>query len=308
MGILLYTLLSESKMEDNSPILYNLPSWLEENEKHFVPPVCNKMMFQSGQMKAFYVGGPNTRDDYHIDVGEELFYMVKGDMNLKVVEQGQFRDVPIKEGQLFLLPGRIAHSPQRQAETVGMVLERARDEAEKDGLRYYVKKNGEPTHEILYEEWFHCVDLGSQLAPIIKRYFSSEQYKTGRPIPGTTSDEPPVTLDSATKLIDPIDLESWVQDHQDEIDSDGRVKVFPGDFQFQVYVYGKGHTSDRCSTAETFIWQLNGYSTINIAGTDYGLSQYDIILVPQGQEFVVKQDAGARCLVAYQDPTLKKEI
>jgi 3-hydroxyanthranilate 3,4-dioxygenase len=37
--------------------------------------------------------------------------------------------------QLFLLPGRIAHSPQRKADTIGLVIERERSDDEKDGLR-----------------------------------------------------------------------------------------------------------------------------------------------------------------------------
>jgi len=264
------------------------------------------MMYSTGQMKAFYVGGPNIRSDYHIEVGVELFYMVKGDMNLKVVEQGQHRDVTIKEGQLFLLPGRIPHSPNRKTDTVGMVLERSRESDEQDGLRYYVKEEGKPTHEILYEEWFHCHDLGTQLGPIIKRYFASEQHITGRPIPGSVLDKPPVTLDSKLKLEEPIDLENWVTVNRKEIDTNGRKKVFPGDYQFQVYIYGQGMISDTCLRAEAFIWQLNGYSTVNIDGADYGLAQHDTLLVPQGKQFTVKQEAGAHCLVAYQDPALKK--
>ena len=69
-------------------------------------------------MKVFYVGGPNQRKDYHMEEGEELFYMRKGDMTLKIVEGGVFKDVNIKEGQVFLLPAKIPHSPQRQANTV----------------------------------------------------------------------------------------------------------------------------------------------------------------------------------------------
>ena len=46
--------------------------------------------------------------------------MRKGDMTLKIVEQGKPKDVHIKEGQVFLLPARIPHSPQRQANTVSI--------------------------------------------------------------------------------------------------------------------------------------------------------------------------------------------
>jgi len=36
---------------------------------------------------------------------------------------------------MFLLPGRIPHSPQRVANTVGLVIERRRAASEIDGLR-----------------------------------------------------------------------------------------------------------------------------------------------------------------------------
>ncbi len=76
----------------------------------------------------------------HVLLFYQLFYMRKGDMCLKVVEHGTHKDLPIKEGEIFLLPGCIAHSPQRQANTVGLVIERDRlkseQKTEQDGLRY----------------------------------------------------------------------------------------------------------------------------------------------------------------------------
>jgi 3-hydroxyanthranilate 3,4-dioxygenase len=38
--------------------------------------------------------------------------MVKGDMTLPIFERGRFRTVEIKEGEVFLLPACIPHSPQ----------------------------------------------------------------------------------------------------------------------------------------------------------------------------------------------------
>ena len=47
--------------------------------------------------------------------------MIKGDMVLKVIEQGRHRDIPIKQGEVFVLPSRIPHSPQRSENTIGFV-------------------------------------------------------------------------------------------------------------------------------------------------------------------------------------------
>ncbi|XP_053402443.1 3-hydroxyanthranilate 3,4-dioxygenase-like [Mercenaria mercenaria] len=270
------------------PVQNNTDKWIEENKKFFLPPVCNKMMHADGQMKSFYVGGPNQRKDYHIEEGEELFYMVKGDMCLKVVEGGKHKDVHIKEGEIFLLPGSIAHSPQRQADTVGLVIERERAEDEKDGLRYFIEEDGKPTLNSLYEEWFHCEDLGSQLGPIIKRFFASEQHKTGKPLPGTIPEVPPVVLNSDLTLQDPFLLADYIKENRAKIDSTGFIKLFERDdytHQFQVYIYGKGENTAKIDVAETFIWVLEGSCTVKTGGKEYTLSLGDNLLIRQGQEY-----------------------
>ncbi|XP_060042925.1 3-hydroxyanthranilate 3,4-dioxygenase isoform X4 [Erinaceus europaeus] len=139
--------------------------WVEENRAFFLPPVCNKLLHQE-QLKVMFVGGPNTRKDYHIEEGEEVFYQLQGDMILRVLERGRHRDVVIRQGEVFLLPAGIPHSPQRFANTVGLVIERRRLPSELDGLRFYV----ENTTDVLFEKWFYCEDLGTQLAPIIQEW------------------------------------------------------------------------------------------------------------------------------------------
>lgn len=98
-------------------------------------------------------------------------------MCLKVVERGKHKDVVIREGEVFLLPAKVPHSPQRKANTVGLVIERERRNWERDGLRYYVGSS----NVVLYERWFHCVDLGSQLKPIIDEFFNSQEFQTQKP-------------------------------------------------------------------------------------------------------------------------------
>lgn len=152
------------------------------------------------------VGGPNTRADYHIELGEELFYQLTGDMVLETVERGERKAVRIREGHVFVLPGRVPHSPQRLAGTVGLVVERDRVAGELDGLRYYTRDG-----RILYEEWFACTDLGTQLKPVIERFFASDAHASGEP--ARAYGPPPYELDTSSALMEPVALRDWVAAH-----------------------------------------------------------------------------------------------
>ena len=153
---------------------HNLKAWVEENRHLLKPPVGNKMVWQDRDFLVMVVGGPNQRKDFHIEEGEEFFYQIEGDITLRVMENGKARDIPIREGEIFLLPAGIPHSPQRPAGTVGMVIERRRRESEDDHLRWYCDKCG----EILFDSKFHLVDLGKQLKPIIEEFYAREDLRT----------------------------------------------------------------------------------------------------------------------------------
>ncbi|KAG1670616.1 3-hydroxyanthranilate 3,4-dioxygenase [Nymphon striatum] len=203
----------------------NLKTWLEENKSSFVPPICNKMMHQKSQLKVMFVGGPNSRKDFHLEEGEEFFYQKKGNMCLRVMENHQFKDIHIKEGEVFLLRGRTLHSPQRFADTLGLVIERERLEDEKDCLRYFVDEST----DTLYEKWFYCDDLGSSLGPIVSAYFKSEQYKTGKPIP------------------------DWIAKNRSEIDQNNGSLLFDGKFKSEVRVLGNGFHSQQNEESDIYL-------------------------------------------------------
>ena len=105
---------------------FNLNAWIDEHRHLLKPPVGNKQIyFENDDYIVMVVGGPNGRKDYHYEDGEELFYQLEGDITLKIIhEDGTPEDIEIKEGDMFLLPPRIPHSPQRPANTVGIVVER----------------------------------------------------------------------------------------------------------------------------------------------------------------------------------------
>lgn len=279
-----------------------IPTWIEENKKFFLPPVCNKMMHGDGQLKVFYVGGPNQRKDFHLEEGEEFFYMAKGDMNLVTLTNGAFRDVIIKEGEVFLLPGKIPHSPQRFAETIGLVIERERMKTELDGLRYYV----EGTTDSLFERWFYCEDLGSQLGPIIKEYFASEQHKTGKPIPGTIPENPPFVPDATRKLEDPFPLAKWLTKHSAEIHQEGSKRLFDLSYQSDVTVFGRGTSEVKLPRAETWLWQLEGESAVTTGGKTVTLKPQDSLLLRADSPYSLTRTEGALTLSVVMDPGSKE--
>jgi 3-hydroxyanthranilate 3,4-dioxygenase len=154
----------------------NLKRWIDEHRDLLKPPVGNKMVWQDREFLVMVVGGPNQRKDYHVEEGEEFFFQIEGDIVLKVIEDGVPRDIPIREGEMFLLPAGIPHSPQRPAGTVGLVIERKRVEGELDHLRWFCEKCGAELHDAE----FQLVDLGKQLKPIIEGYYADTSLRTCR--------------------------------------------------------------------------------------------------------------------------------
>jgi 3-hydroxyanthranilate 3,4-dioxygenase len=152
---------------------FNLQSWINEHRHLLQPPVGNAMIC-NGDFMVMVVGGPNQRSDFHVNPGEELFYQLEGDIVLRVREDGQPRDIPIRQGELFLLPPNTPHSPQRPANTVGLVIEQRRPEHANDHMRWYCRKCG----AVVHDAEFHLVDLGKQLKPIIEQFRTNEKLRT----------------------------------------------------------------------------------------------------------------------------------
>ena len=153
---------------------FNLKQWIDDHRDQLKPPVCNQQVFEENDFIVMVVGGPNARKDYHLDEGPELFYQVEGDMLLKVFDEGTQKDLVIREGEMLLLPPRVPHSPQRFADTVGLVVERARLPHELDGFMWFCDNCA---HK-LYEEYVYVDDIVGQLPPIFERFFASEEHRT----------------------------------------------------------------------------------------------------------------------------------
>ena len=152
----------------------NLKSWVDEHRHLLRPPVGNAMVWGDGEFLVMVVGGPNRRKDFHVEDGEEFFYQIEGDITLRVMDDGKVKDIPIKEGEIFLLPAGVPHSPQRPENTVGMVIERKRKAGELDHLRWYCESCG----EVLHDADFPLKDLATQLQPLIENFYADESLRT----------------------------------------------------------------------------------------------------------------------------------
>lgn len=155
-----------------SPI--NFKKWIDDNRHLLKPPIGNQVVYKDTEFIIMVVGGPNSRKDYHYNEGEEFFYQLEGDMTLKLMENGKPADVAINEGEIFLLPPKVPHSPQRGANTVGLVVERKRKNEEKDLCMWFC----ENCNAKLHEEEFHLDDIVEQLPVITAKFYGDEHLRT----------------------------------------------------------------------------------------------------------------------------------
>lgn len=169
---------------------FNFQKWIDEHQHLLKPPVGNRQIWEDADMMVTVVGGPNRRTDYHDDPVEEFFYQLKGDMVLKVFDQGKFYDVPIRQGEIFMLPPHVRHSPQRPQEgSVGLVVENKRPTGEKDAFEWFCFNCGEKVHrvEVL------LTSIVRDLPPLFEAFWADEKVRTcpkcGTLHPGRTPPE-----------------------------------------------------------------------------------------------------------------------
>lgn len=164
---------------------FNLQHWIDAHRHLLKPPVGNKCLFRDSEFIIMVVGGPNSRKDFHVDPGEEFFYQLEGDMLLRTMQQGRLVDVPIRAGEVLLLPPGVPHSPQRFADTIGLVVERQRRDGELDGFQWYC----EECSALLYEEQLALTDIETQFPPLFERFYGNPDNLRCRAC-GTTMERP----------------------------------------------------------------------------------------------------------------------
>ena len=169
---------------------FNLQKWIKENKELLQPPVSNKNLYvESDDYIVMIVGGPNARNDYHFNETEEFFYQLEGDITVKIVDNGEHVDIPIREGEIYMLPARTPHSPRRGPNTVGLVMEVQRREGMKDGFIWYC----ENCKNKLHDEYFFMTDIVTQLPIVMNNFYSNLDLRTCKKC-GTVMDQPTLTV------------------------------------------------------------------------------------------------------------------
>jgi 3-hydroxyanthranilate 3,4-dioxygenase len=153
----------------------NFKKWIDENRHLLKPPVGNQVIYKPEQdFIVMVVGGPNARKDYHYNETEEFFYQLEGDITVRIVDEGQHIDIPVKEGEIYLLPAKTPHSPQRGKNTIGLVMEVQRRPGMKDGFIWYCEK----CHNKLYDEYFLMTDIVTQLPKVMNNFYNNIDLRT----------------------------------------------------------------------------------------------------------------------------------
>ena len=153
---------------------FNLQKWIDENRELLKPPVGNQVVYKDSDFIIMVVGGPNARKEFHYNEGEEFFYQLKGDMQLPIRENGKTKVIDIKEGDIFLLPPKVEHSPQRLPDTVGLVIERQRHGEEIDACTWYCENCDEPLHRAE----FHLKDIVIELPKLMQGFYDDISLRT----------------------------------------------------------------------------------------------------------------------------------
>jgi 3-hydroxyanthranilate 3,4-dioxygenase len=149
---------------------FNFTQWIERHAHLLKPPVGNRQVFAEAEdLIVMVVGGPNARTDYHDDPYEEFFYQLRGSMVLRIMEEGHPRELPIREGEILLLPGHVRHSPQRpEAGSVGLVVEKIRPPGVLDGFEWYCSG----CHALVHRVEVHVKNIVEDLPPLFDAFYS----------------------------------------------------------------------------------------------------------------------------------------
>lgn len=153
---------------------FNFQQWIKEHQHLLKPPVNNKLIWENADLMVTVVGGPNERYDYHVDPVEEFFYQMKGNAYLRIMTQNGPEEVHMKEGDIFLLPAFVRHSPQRPEEgSICLVIEPKRPDGEKDAFEWYCQE----CHHLVHRAELILKNIAKDLQPVFKEFRENESLR-----------------------------------------------------------------------------------------------------------------------------------
>ncbi|MED3981044.1 3-hydroxyanthranilate 3,4-dioxygenase [Priestia megaterium] len=153
----------------------NLWKFIEEHKDQLKPPVNNKVVWKDSELMFMVLGGPNKRRDFHVDPSEEIFYQLKGDCYVEIInEEGKREVVTVKEGEVYLLPPNVPHSPHRIADTIGIVIERNRSEGELEDFVWFCDECDAEMHRVKVQ----LTNIEVQVKEAIQEFNSSLELRT----------------------------------------------------------------------------------------------------------------------------------
>jgi 3-hydroxyanthranilate 3,4-dioxygenase len=152
----------------------NLMKWVEENRDRLRPPVGNQYLYDGEGLFVMVIGGPNARNDFHMTNSEEYFFQLKGDIVVRIIEDGKIKDVPVREGETFFIPGGVPHSPTRPPNTIGVVVELRRPPGETEHLQFYCESCG----KLVYDKEFDCADIVEHFSRAMEEFWADPKLST----------------------------------------------------------------------------------------------------------------------------------
>ncbi len=148
----------------------NFRRWVDEHRELLKPPVGNAQIWEDADFIVTVVGGPNQRTDYHDDPLEEFFFQWQGDIVLRLMERSKPRDVHLREGDIFLLPPHVRHSPQRSEGSIGLVIEYRRPEGVRDAFEWYCLA----CHALVHRAEVQLQSIVRDQPPLFQRFYDNE--------------------------------------------------------------------------------------------------------------------------------------
>ena len=152
----------------------NISRWVDEHRGELKPPVGNKYLYDGNDFFVMVIGGPNARNDFHQSNSEEYFFQLKGDIVVRILEDGKIKDVAVREGETIFIPGNVPHSPTRPPNTIGVVVERRRPPGETEHQQFYCQNCG----QLVYDKEFDCKDIVEHFAQSMEEFWAEPALNT----------------------------------------------------------------------------------------------------------------------------------